>query len=110
MYELVETRSFREREKAIQDAYLRAARSWKPGQDPKAPQQQPTKPEIRIWRTIMGGPDAWDRAQAVLEDCRRKEKEKELKKPEGKPGTAPENAPPKAPAEPDKRIPGPLVK
>ncbi|MBM4035139.1 MAG: hypothetical protein FJ291_25640 [Planctomycetes bacterium] len=96
-YEVVETRQFRDREKAIHEAYIKAAREWKPG----ASTQQPQKPEVRIWRTVMGGPDAWDRANAVAEDCRKKERNKEAQPP-------PE--PEKSPPEPPRKVPGPLVK
>ncbi len=113
-YEAVETVNLQDRQKEIQDAYLKAAREWKPGQDPKAPQQQPVKPDVRVWRSVMGGADAKERAEAVAVECRKKEKEgKEGKKPDLKPpassvkgSTGPSNDP--LPSV--KKIPGSLVK
>ncbi|HUT01809.1 MAG TPA: hypothetical protein VM031_05105 [Phycisphaerae bacterium] len=105
-FEAIETRSVRDREKAYHEAYLKAAREWKPGKDPDNPLQQPRKPEVRVWRNVMGGPEAWDRAHAVAEECRKREL-----KPSTKSCTEPEKASPaSAKPEPDKKIPGPLVK
>ncbi|MBM4042218.1 MAG: hypothetical protein FJ290_27290 [Planctomycetes bacterium] len=110
-FEAVETRSVREREKLYHEAYLKAARGWKPGQDPKSPLQQPRKPEVRVWRNVMGGPDAWDRAHAIADECRKKELKGDAK-PDAKSDAAPESDPAKAPSPPvdPKKVPGPLVK
>ncbi len=106
-FEAVETRSVRDREKLYHEAYLRAAREWKPGQNPKSPLQQPRKPEVRVWRNVMGGPEAWDRAHAILEECRKRELKGDAKSnPE--PETDP--AKPPSPTVDSKKIPGPLVK
>jgi len=107
-YEAVETRLVRERELVVQNAYLKAARAWKPGSDPSSPQQQPQKPEVRIWRTVMGGPDAIERAEAAAADCRKKECKDQPKAPSELPKAPVE--PSKAPAQPLKGLPAPLVK
>ena len=115
-FEAVETRSVRDRERAYQEAYLKAARQWKPGKDPSNPLQQPRKPEVRVWRNVMGGPEAWDRAQAVVEDCRKKELKGGVNgdaKRDAKSDAEPDKSsipPARAPIDPRTKIPGPLVK
>ena len=115
-YEAVETRSVRDREKAYQDAYLRAAREWKPGADPSNPLQQPRKPEVRVWRNVMGGAEAWDRAHAVVEECRKKELKNTANGPgkrDAQPdteGDKPSLPPALAPVDSRTAVPGPLVK
>lgn len=110
-YEVVETLRVKAREKEIQDAYLKAARDWKPSEEPNAG-QPPTKPEVRVWRTVMGGPDARERAEAIAEECRRREKEGKL--PDTKSTTPdPTKDPTGSSGDPLpslKKIPGPLVK
>lgn len=110
-YEVVESRSVKNTEAEVQQAYLKAARQWKPGDNPGAPQQQPLKPEVRVWRTVMGGPDARERAEAVAIECRKREKQgktpgaESATEPAKGSGGTPEDA-----ARPASKIPGPLVK
>ncbi len=110
-FEAVETVSVQDKEKEVQEAYLKAAKDWKPGQDPKAPQQQPLKPDVRVWRTVMGGVDAKERAETVAADCRKKEKEG--KKPDLKPPASSTKGSVGSSGDPlpsVKKIPGSLVK
>jgi len=110
-YEVVDSLSVKNREDDIQRAYLKAAREWKSNSDPQALTPQPPKPEVRVWRVVMGGPDGRERAEAVAAQCRRSEKEgKKLDlEPPAEPGEAPGD-PADVELPPSKRIPEPTVK
>ncbi|HPD17984.1 MAG TPA: hypothetical protein PLE19_23860 [Planctomycetota bacterium] len=110
-YEVVDSVSVKNREADIQRAYLKAAREWKANADPEAPTPQPPKPEVRVWRVVMGGPDGRERAEAVAAQCRRSEKEGKRLDPE--PSAEPDKAPGDATGvelPPSKKIPEPTVK
>jgi len=110
-YDAVETVLVKDRQAQVQQAYLKAAREWKPGQNPAAPGQQPLKPDVRVWRTVMGGPDARERAEAIAVQCRKAEEDG--KKPDDNSSTDPDTGSGKTPGAPlssTPKIPGPLVK
>ncbi len=78
-FEAIPSAAVAERQRAAQDSYLRAARELKAaGREAEAAHLP--RPEVRVWRTVMGGVDVVQRAQAVVQDCRRQEAEAKLKR------------------------------
>ena len=59
-----------QRERQLQAEYLRAARRHKATR-PDEP--LPPRPVLRVWRTVMAGPEAPGLAEAIARELRRKE-------------------------------------
>lgn len=72
IYEVVDTPQVRDREEVYNQAYLNAAREWKPTTT-AGMLTQPQKPQVRIWRNVMAGPGAVERAKDIAEQCRKQE-------------------------------------
>ena len=71
-----------QRERQLQAEYLRAARRHKATR-PDEP--LPPRPELRVWRVIMAGPEAPGLAEAIAREWRRKEEAARKAGPETKP-------------------------